>query len=149
MLREVTIYCDDTPDAHEQQTLTIYAYCLMSNHIHLLVKEHFTTEDDRRLREGSPNVKVGISATMHRLGRKYTMYYNKLYGRSGTLFDDRFKSEPIADLRYFLTCFVYIHRNPIKAGICQRVEDYHWSSWFEYQRQQPDNSLPTTSPSRR
>lgn len=127
------------PDTTTQQTLSIYAYCLMTNHIHLLVKEHLTEQDYEHIadaREGA-NVKVGISATMHRLGRKYSMWHNKKYGRTGTLFDDRFKSEPVEDMQYFLTVFRYIHRNPVKAGICPTVKDYPWSSWHEYQQQRP------------
>jgi REP element-mobilizing transposase RayT len=77
----------------------IYAYCLMSNHIHLL------------LREESENV----ADTVKRIGISYATYFNRKYGRNGHLFQDRFKSEPVNDITYFLVLLRYIH--PF-IGIC-------------------------------
>jgi REP element-mobilizing transposase RayT len=95
---------------------TIYAYCLMSNHIHLLVRER----------------DFNLSEIVKKIGVAYAYYFNKKYDRYGHLFQDRFKSEPVEDSAYFLTLLRYIHQNPIKAGITCRVEDYQWSSWREY-----------------
>ena len=95
---------------------TIYAYCLMSNHIHLLVKEK-----DSNL--GELVKKIGVS---------YAYYFNRKYDRYGHLFQDRFKSEPVETPEYFLTLLRYIHQNPLKTGSFGRVEDYPWSSWREY-----------------
>ena len=97
---------------------TIYAYCLMSNHIHLLIQE----------REES------IGDTIKRLGVAYARYYNKKYNRNGHLFQDRFRSEPVNDMSYFLVLLRYIHQNPIKAGLTDNLNDYPWSSWREYSR---------------
>ena len=59
-------------------------------------------------------------------------YYNKKYGRDGHLFRERFKSEPVNDIEYFVTLLRYIHQNPVKAGVVEHVRDYEFSSWGEY-----------------
>lgn len=94
----------------------VYAYCLMGNHIHLMLKE------------GNES----ISETLKRIAGSYVYWYNWKYGRSGHLFQDRFKSEPINDDEYLLTVLRYIHQNPIKAKICEKVEEYKFSSFNEY-----------------
>ena len=95
---------------------TFYAYCLMDNHVHLLVKEQ------------SEN----ISTVIKRIAVSYAYYFNRKYSHNGHLFQDRFKSEPVNDLAYFMTLLRYIHQNPVKAGLVSDVRDYHWSSWHEY-----------------
>jgi REP element-mobilizing transposase RayT len=97
---------------------TIYAYCLMSNHVHLLIQEK----------------EESIGETIKRLGDSYARYYNKKYYRNGHLFQDRFKSEPVNDNAYFFTLLQYIHQNPVAAGITTDVTSYQWSSWGEYER---------------
>ena len=99
----------------EEGCLTVYAWCLMSNHIHLLVKE-----DDEP-----------IAATMKRLGVSYAMRFNSKTGHVGHVFQDRFSSEPVEGDEYFLTVARYIHDNPQKAGVCAR-DKYAWSSYREY-----------------
>ena len=94
----------------------IFAYCLMSNHIHLLIQE----------------VEEPIEQIMKRIATKYVYWYNLKYQRVGHLFQDRFKSEPIETDEYLFTVLRYIHQNPIKAGICKRNEDYKYSSYNEY-----------------
>jgi len=74
----------------------IYAYCLMGNHVHLLIKEG----------------KEVLSNTMKRIGTSYVCWYNWQYNRKGHLFQDRFKSEAVEDDAYFLTVLRYIHQNP-------------------------------------
>jgi len=103
----------------------VYAYCLMSNHVHLLLRER--TES--------------ISVSLKRLAVSYAAYFNKRFQRVGHLFQDRFKSEPVNDIEYFVTLLRYIHQNPVKAGICSKAEDYEWSSWQEYLN--ADGLLPT------
>lgn len=95
---------------------TIYAYCLMGNHIHLLIKEG--------------NEELGN--TFKRIGTSYVQWYNGKYSRTGHLFQDRYKSEVVEDERYFLTVLRYIHQNPLKAGIVIDLESYQWSSYNEY-----------------
>ena len=95
---------------------TYYAYCLMSNHFHLLIRER--------------EEKVG--ETIKRIASSYVYYYNRKYGRDGHLFKERFKSEPVNDMAYFTVLLRYIHQNPVKAGIVENVKDYEYSSWGEY-----------------
>ncbi|MGI6405692.1 MAG: REP-associated tyrosine transposase [Syntrophaceticus sp.] len=100
----------------ERSKCSIYAYCLMSNHVHLLIAENDET----------------ISQIMRRLGSAYVYWYNKKYGRVGHLFQDRFHSEPINVEAYLLTALRYIHQNPVKAGIAHGCESYPWSSYHDY-----------------
>lgn len=90
----------------------LYAYCLMDNHVHLLVGE----------RDAS------LSRVVQRIGVSYAYRFNKKYDRTGHLFQDRFKSEPVEDDAYFVTVLRYIHANPVKAGLCRSAEQYRWSS---------------------
>jgi len=94
----------------------LYAYCLMENHAHLLIKEG--TES--------------IEQIMKRIGTRYVIRYNRKYQRSGHLFQDRFKSEVVEDDGYFLTVLRYIHQNPQKAGLGKGPDLYPWSSCRDY-----------------
>ena len=93
----------------------VNAYCLMENHVHLLVRH----------KEGS------VSLFMKKMGISYSAYFNRKYERTGHLFQDRFKSEPVDDDAYFLSVNRYILKNPEKAGICSAA-DYPWSSYSLY-----------------
>ena len=93
-----------------------YAYCLMSNHIHLLIQER----------------EEHISEVVKRIGVTYAHYFNKKYERNGHLFQDRFRSEPVDSIEYFVILLRYIHQNPLKARIVEEIDDYPWSSWKEY-----------------
>ena len=79
----------------------IYAYCLMGNHVHILLKEG----------------KEDLTLVLKRIAGSYVYWYNWKYHRSGHLFQDRFKSEPVENDIYFLTVIRYIHQNPVKAGV--------------------------------
>jgi putative transposase len=94
----------------------VYTYCLMNNHIHLLIKEG--TES--------------LGNTFRRIGASFVCWYNWKYNRCGHLFQDRYKSEPVGTDSYFLTVLRYIHQNPTKAGIVKEIEQYPWSSYREY-----------------
>ena len=96
---------------------TFYAYCLMSNHVHLLIREREET----------------IAEIIKRIAGSYVYYYNHKYGRDGHLFKERYKSEPVNDLAYFTILMRYIHQNPVKAGIVKCVSEYEYSSWTEYE----------------
>ncbi len=102
---------------------TLYAYCLMSNHIHLLIREREDT----------------IGMAIKRIASSYVYYYNHKYSRDGHLFRERYKSEPVNDMAYFVTLLRYIHQNPVKAGIVNEVKDYEFSSWHEYEA--PNSAL--------
>ena len=97
----------------------LFAYCLMGNHIHLLIKP-----------EQEP-----LEQVFKRIGGRYVYWYNVKYQRVGHLFQDRFKSEPVEDDSYFLTVIRYIHQNPVKAAICKEIEEYKYSSYRDYQNE--------------
>ena len=94
----------------------VFAYCLMSNHIHILIKVE----------------KEDLDLIMKRMAGSYVYWYNWKYYRKGHLFQDRFKSEPIEDDSYFLTVLRYIHQNPVKAGLVKSIDDYRFSSYNDY-----------------
>lgn len=101
----------------EQCGYEIYAYCLMGNHVHLLI------------REGDG---MSTGDIFRHIGSAFVYWYNIKYERSGHLFQDRYKSEPVEDEKYLLTVFRYILMNPVKAGLCGRPEQYPYSSAAEY-----------------
>jgi REP element-mobilizing transposase RayT len=103
-------------DCKEKSGYEIYAYCFMSNHIHLLIKEG---EED-------------LGTVFRRVGATYVYWYNWKYNRRGHLFQDRYKSETVETERYFLTVLRYIHQNPLKAGMVKKAAEYPWSSYGEY-----------------
>lgn len=109
-------------DRYDKQGLRLlpfcsfYAYCLMSNHVHLLLQER----------------EEHISEVVKRIGVTYAHYFNKKYERNGHLFQDRFRSEPVDSIEYFVVLLRYIHQNPLKAGIVEDIINYPWSSWKEY-----------------
>lgn len=93
---------------------SIYSYCLMSNHVHLLL-------EDQNLQTGE---------LMKNITCVYAGEFNKKYKRVGHLFQDRYKSQSVENQEYLLRLIRYIHRNPEKAGIC-KTEEYKWSSYNE------------------
>jgi REP element-mobilizing transposase RayT len=103
-------------DKKKDNEFVLYAYCLMDNHIHLLLKEN----------------KDNISHIMKRIGTAYAVYFNKKYQQNGHLFQDRFKSEVIEAEPYLLAVIRYIHNNPLKVRLVKLPEDYKWSSYSEY-----------------
>ncbi|CCZ07957.1 transposase [uncultured Culturomica sp.] len=92
----------------------IYCYCLMTNHIHLILESQ------------------KLSKYMHHLATGYALWFNHKYARRGYLYQDRFKSEAIENESYLLQCFRYILQNPIKAGVCDNAHEYQWSSYNSY-----------------
>ncbi len=100
----------------EKSGFEVYGFCLMSNHIHLLIKE------------GNES----ISESMRRMGSSYAYWYNQKYERCGHLFQGRFRSETVEDDRYLLVVLRYIHQNPIKAGIVKDPVLYDWTSYRDY-----------------
>ncbi len=78
--------------------------------------------------------KESLEQIFKRIGARYVYYFNQKYRRSGHLFQDRFKSEPIDDDSYLLTVMRYIHNNPVKAGLSKAADGYQWSSYNEYMK---------------
>lgn len=94
----------------------LHAYCLMGNHVHLLIQ----TQDE------------SIELIMKRLEVRFVHWYNKKYKRTGSLFDGRYKTENVETDKYFLTALRYILQNPVKAGICNNIYEYPWSAAIYY-----------------
>ena len=111
--------------------IQIYHYCLMSNHVHLL------------LWADSPQVLAAFSQYVQ---RRYAYYYCKVYHWKGQVFQRMYKSLPIDKDTYLLECGRYIERNPLRAHMVERVEQYPYSSYFYYNTQPPSNSVITPSP---
>ena len=102
---------------------TIHAYVLMINHTHLLVTA------------GEAHAPARM---MQALGRKYVRYFNDRHGRTGTLWEGRFRSSLIDSERYFLQCSRYIETNPVRAGMVSSPADYYWSSFRSNAEGHPD-----------
>lgn len=92
----------------------VYAYCLMTNHVHLLL---------------APGEDIaGLGRLMKRLAGRQMRHHNRLEGRSGTLWESRYKSSPVDTDDYLLACTRYIELNPVRARMVGQPEDYPWSS---------------------
>jgi putative transposase len=91
----------------------IHAYVLMTNHVHLLV---------------TPSERGALGALMQDLGRSYVRVINAIHGRTGTLWEGRFKSSVVDTERYFFTCQRYIELNPVRAQLVRHPMEYEWSS---------------------
>ena len=118
-------YLDNLREWKEKLGCKIYAYCLMVNHIHLLVDP------------GDHRDNLGL--LMKRVAGRQTRYANKLEGRTGTLWEGRYKSSPVSSNEYLLACCRYIELNPVRAGIVADPEDYQWSSY--HFKVNPDNTI--------
>jgi putative transposase len=94
-------------------SVAVHAYVLMTNHVHLLV---------------TPETDDGLSRFMQALGRRYVRAFNDRHGRTGTLWEGRFRSTVVASDRYFLACMRYIELNPVRAGLATEPVEYRWSS---------------------
>ncbi|MCR4689955.1 MAG: transposase [Lachnospiraceae bacterium] len=103
-------------DCKMKYDIDIYAYCLMDNHIHILLK----SPPDR------------LSTFFQSMETRFVRWYNNQYSRSGHLFQDRFHSTSIEDEKAFLSVLVYIHDNPVKANMCRFSSEYRWSSHHAY-----------------
>jgi len=112
----------------ERFKLEVHAYVLMKNHFHLLVH---TKE-------------ANLSRAIQWLGVSYSVWFNRRHQRSGHLFQGRFKSFLIENDRYFTAMCLYIHGNPLRAGIVKRLLDYWWSSYQTYAGKKPEVSWLTT-----
>jgi len=104
--------------------IEVYAYVLMGNHYHLLLKPH----------------RANLSKSMQWFGANYTRKYNIRHKRSGHLFQGRFKNFLIESPEYLLCLSCYIHRNPLRAKMVKRLADYRWSSYrvYAYGKKSPD-----------
>lgn len=108
-------FIDQVLHAQGKDGFSLLAYCLMDNHVHLLLEEN---ED--------------LGTTMKRITVGYVLWHNHQYGRSGHLFQNRYLSEAVETDEYLMTAARYIHQNPVKAGLVKKAISYCWSSYQQY-----------------
>ena len=106
--------------------IALHAYVLMDNHFHLLA---------------TPATDDGLPRWMQAVGRSYVRWFNDRHGRSGTLWEGRYRSTLIQTDRYLLTCMAYIDLNPVRAGLVAEARDYPWSSHGHYAGLRTDRLL--------
>ena len=109
-------YLDSLKTVKKISGFKLYGYCLLDNHVHLLISEE----------------EESISVIFKRLGARYVMWFNRKYERTGPLFQGRYHSEAVENDEYLLVALRYIHQNPVKAGICKSPQVYRWSSYNDY-----------------
>ena len=104
-------------DNAKKFSVEIHAYVLMTNHFHLLA---------------TPQTETGLPLMMQAVGRNYVRYFNDVCGRTGTLWEGRYRSTLIQADRYLLACMAYIDLNPVRAGMVDDPRGYPWSSHGAY-----------------
>jgi putative transposase len=124
------VYLSALHDLLRNTRCALHAYCLMTNHTHLLV----TPADEK-----------GCSIFMRELGRRYVPYFNNRHGRTGTLWDGRFRSCLVESREYVLACYRYIERNPVRAGMVESPSAYPWSS-FKANAGEPEDARLSEHP---
>ena len=97
--------------------VAVHAYVLMENHFHLLA---------------TPRTDKGLPQMMQAVGRSYVRYFNDLQGRSGTLWEGRYRSTIVQTDAYLLPCMAYMDLNPVRAGEVADAGDFAWSSYGHY-----------------
>lgn len=108
-------YLDNLREWKEKLGCQVYAYCLMPNHIHLIVDPGYDEKN--------------IALLMKHVAGRQTRYFNKLEKRTGSLWEGRYKSSPISTNEYLLACCRYVELNPVRAGIAAEPSEYRWSSY--------------------
>ncbi|MBI2061244.1 MAG: transposase [Nitrospirae bacterium] len=126
------IYLDLLAESASQHNLEIWAWCLMTNHIHLLVV---------------PGRADSLARAIGETHRQYTLRVNLREGVRGHLFQERFHSFPIEKDRHLLAVARYVERNPVRAGMVKRAQDHRWSSARHHATGEPDR-LVKSSPFR-
>lgn len=106
--------------------VALHAYVLMGNHFHLLA---------------TPETVDGLPKMMQAVGRSYVRYFNDRHGRTGTLWEGRYRSTLIETDRYLLACMAYIDLNPVRAGLVAQARDCAWSSHGHYIGQRQDKLI--------
>ena len=100
------------------ESVELLAFCLMPNHIHLLIRQLNAS---------------GVASFLHSQHTRYAMYFNRKYKREGVLFEAKYKSKLVSTDKYLVYVSKYIHANP--SRLCTKVEDYLWSSMTYYQKE--------------
>jgi len=111
---DYVFYLQCLSEACHKYRVSVHAYVLMTNHVHLLL---------------TPESEAGIPGVMQSIGRRYVQYINKTCKRSGTLWEGRYKASLVDAENYLLACYRYIELNPVRASIVRHPADYRWSSY--------------------
>lgn len=111
---DYTFFRDCLAEAARAHDVRIHAYVWMTNHIHLLA---------------TPGTAEALGKTFQSAGRRYVQYFNRAYGRSGTLWEGRYRATVVDSAHYLFTVMRYIELNPLRAGMVAQPEDYPWSSY--------------------
>ena len=111
---DTLFYLDGLSRAAHDNGCAIHAYCLMTNHVHLLLSASTTD---------------GPGGLMKQLGQRYVQYFNRTYRRSGTLWEGRFRSCLLQEAGYLFECHRYIELNPVRAAMVEHPGMYRWSSY--------------------
>lgn len=111
-----SLFLETIGEMSDRFEIEVFAYVLMGNHYHLLLKTN----------------RANLSKSMQWFGLAYTRRFNLRHFRSGHLFQGRFKSIIVQNDAYLMRLSCYIHRNPLRAGIVKRLVDYRWSSYRSY-----------------
>ena len=98
----------------DKHKVAVHAFVLMTNHVHLLC---------------TPNNEIGNSRLLQSVGRRYVQLFNSKYGRTGTLWEGRFKSTLVQSEKYLLNVYRYIELNPVRAGMVKQASEHPWSSY--------------------
>lgn len=112
--QDYLFYLECLQDACLRYHVSVHAYVLMTNHVHLLL---------------TPEEPTGVSCVMQSVGRRYVQYINYEYRRSGTLWEGRHKASMVEAEMYLLTCMRYIELNPVRANMVKHPAEYRWSSY--------------------
>ena len=100
----------------------VISFCLMDNHVHLMLKEKELGD---------------VAQAMRKLLGPYAYWFNRKYGRSGALLANRYRSACVESDEYVPALVRYIHQNPLVAGIVDRIKDYRWTSYGDYIKARP------------
>jgi len=115
--KDYQYFADCLQDAALQYACQVHAYVFLHNQVQLLITQQTSN---------------GIAQLFQSLGRRYVRYFNDLHGRTGTLWEGRYKSCLIGSESYQMACHRYIDLYPVRLGLVKNAEEYHWSSARRY-----------------
>lgn len=117
------IFCDDDErdlflrmlqGAADRHSLAVHAFVIMTTHFHMIA---------------TPANELSLARTMKQIGERYSRFFNRKYGRTGTIWEKRYHGKHILDEKYWLTCLRYVEQNPVRAGMVTAADAYPWSSY--------------------
>ena len=108
------VYLATVADLLRNGGCALHAYCLMTNHVHMLL---------------TPATPHACSTLMRNLGQRYAQYFNRRHDRTGSLWEGRYRSCLVDSANYVLACYRYVERNPVRAGMVPSAAAYRWSSY--------------------